>query len=134
MSETGSPVRCWNCGKEITDLDDLMVVVWFGLKLEPLCSECYVRREKGYSYHLFTAGKPVNHGLGSLGLILSPVLVLVWLGLLRIWSGKEWHTVWPVIKWVFLGLFCLSLFFGPLVRLRSYLAFERPLIKWIEQR
>lgn len=135
MDREPHEVRCSSCHREISTPHELMVVVFYGIRLEPYCPDCYANLHK-YLWFQWYPRMPINHSDTALRLYTAAAIVYLavisWL-VGRFWEGVQepkWFTVT-----IALGLPALLLGLAWYLRWQSWVRFERPLAsRWFRSR
>ncbi len=95
-----------------------MVVSVLGFSLRPYHAACYAREQQRAGHHFLTRGTPINHGWGNFTAWASGLVGAVGGGLLLgLGSVAEGVLILLVGAW------------QPVLRLLSYLWYERPLLR-----
>jgi hypothetical protein len=143
-------IYCHYCGGEVTTISDLMVVAYFGIIPTPYHTKCYGEIWKNPLFIIFTRSYPINHLIGNfiaLSSIIASICVFfvsffIWSQLLQLLFEPplmppftlqpgggptllERHPLGFAI--LFSLLFSLLALWPAVLRLISYLRFERPL-------
>jgi hypothetical protein len=141
-------IYCHYCGGEVTTISDLMVVAYFGIIPTPYHTKCYGEIWKNPLFIIFTRSYPINHLIGNfiaLSSIIASICVffIIWLVLQQLRSfstGFEFKltpnglvlapsepSLHPLVPLGLALLFSLLALWPAVLRLISYLRFERPL-------
>ncbi len=121
-------IRCYECGKVIESVDDLMVVFIY-LSMVPLCVRCFGEIHKKTWFNIYPR-TPINYGFwGEMAWTFIPYFIWALIVTALISSlARGASGLWKVYAFIW-GIPIVSFAIAVLVRYIAWVRYEKPLLE-----